>query len=114
MPTAPPRLRIILNSPLAYLSRSGDRLPRTRVTAGATANTAAATLTGCSVERERYPAEPRKLRKQYRHGRTFLQAFVVHALQHIFGRSDHGVSHLHDHRSRIDAIVGRYAAHRYG
>src|SRR5271165_5634844 len=39
MPTAPPRLRIILNSPLAYLSRSGGRLPRPRLTLGATANT---------------------------------------------------------------------------
>ena len=39
MPTAPPRLRIILNKPLAYLSRSGGRLPRPRLTLGATANT---------------------------------------------------------------------------
>ncbi len=39
MPTAPPRLRIILNRPLAYLSRSGGRLPSPRLTLGATAKT---------------------------------------------------------------------------
>src|SRR6516225_3083699 len=39
MPTAPPRLRIMLNRPLAYLRRSGGRLPRPKVTAGATAKT---------------------------------------------------------------------------
>src|SRR5216683_8243348 len=39
MPTAPPRLRIMLNRPLAYLRRSGARLPRPRLTAGATAKT---------------------------------------------------------------------------
>ena len=39
MPTAPPRLRIMLNSPLAYFSRSGGRLPRPRLTLGATAKT---------------------------------------------------------------------------
>ena len=39
MPTAPPRLRIILNNPLAYLSRSGGKLPSPRLTLGATAKT---------------------------------------------------------------------------
>src|SRR3954453_8809519 len=39
MPTAPPRLRIMLNRPLAYFGRSGGRLPRPSVTAGATAKT---------------------------------------------------------------------------
>ena len=39
MPTAPPRLRIMLNRPLAYLSRSGGKLPSPSVTLGATANT---------------------------------------------------------------------------
>ena len=39
MPTAPPRLRIMLNRPLAYLRRSGARLPRPKVTAGATVKT---------------------------------------------------------------------------
>src|SRR5262249_59835041 len=37
MPTAPPRLRIMLKSPLAYLSRSGGRLASPRLTAGGNA-----------------------------------------------------------------------------
>src|SRR5258705_2530329 len=36
MPMAPPKLRIMLNSPLAYLSRFGGRLPKPRFTAGGT------------------------------------------------------------------------------
>ena len=44
IPTAPPRLRIMLNSPLAYLSRSGDRLPSPRFAAGATTKTCAPRL----------------------------------------------------------------------
>ncbi len=39
MPIAPPRLRIMLNNPLAYFRRAGGRLPSPRFTAGATTNT---------------------------------------------------------------------------
>src|SRR3984893_14583963 len=49
MPTAPPRLRIMLKRPLAYLSRSGGKLPRPRFTAGATANTCGKPRSTCGI-----------------------------------------------------------------